>query len=235
MSANIKNEFKELTSYLDEYSLHKIVDEKTFRATLKSIYQRYHALLVWNANIEGAAVWKDNAKKDEQFRAYAKECTSDACQSVLLFVQGFYKPAYLILRSSIENIIKAIGIAEDQNVLSLTSVFEIIEVVKYTNIIQSSKSAKKQFSRLKADYTTLCKYVHTADSAHMSHTSVAGVFPFLDKIQAASFDSIFRSVMVGECSLLCILLRKRLKRMHHKHLDMIMDIVPRDTKLEIMS
>jgi hypothetical protein len=91
----------ELLAFLGNYSLREtITDNKRLASLLGSLYKRHHALLVWHANLENGEIWAGKARKDATFREYLKEATSDISQSILLFSQGVYKPAYLMLRSS---------------------------------------------------------------------------------------------------------------------------------------
>src|SRR6266700_3800121 len=145
----------ELIQYLISYNLVKLLDNPKLKSGVRSGYRRYHGLLIWHANLAQGAIWKGEENKEKNFRLYLEECTSDLCQSMFLSFQGLYKPGYLLMRSAVENTFRLVGIYDDQNVLSLMSVYELIAVVKTTNAIKSSPNATKQLGRLISAYAEL--------------------------------------------------------------------------------
>jgi hypothetical protein len=233
MSADINASLAELIEFLKNYDIEAISKNKEFKGLLKSVYRRYHALLIWHSSIEKGNIWKGDLEKEKIFRLYYTETISDLCQSLFLFCQGIYKASYFALRSAIENFIKCIGLAEGQEILTLTSVFELIGLVKETKAIKDSPSAKLQYEKIRNSYARLCKFVHTSDASHMSMTSIVGKFPNFSKDEAIRYEVIFRSIATSFCCILCTLLHARFKKMHHNHFDLVCDILPRSVKKEI--
>jgi hypothetical protein len=235
MRSPIKPAFSELQSFLSAYELTTISRNEALQTELRSYFKRYYALLVWNFQIESSKPWSKNISKSEKFQLYFGEATSDICQSLLLSFQGMYKPALLILRSGIENFFRCIGIAYDQNVLSLTSVYELINVVTEINEFKQNQIARRHVEVLQNIYSILCGYVHTADVTHMSMTGVVGVFPRFEQAKSKRFFDISKDVIVSVCSINCITLKQRFNKMHHTHKDVLYDVLPRNVKNFIAS
>jgi hypothetical protein len=224
----------ELISFLEAYSLGKtIASNREFKTLLRSLYKRHHALLVWHTDLHAREVWEGNGEKDATFREYLGEATSDVCQSVLLFAQGLYKPAYLVLRSAIENFIRCIGIAGDQAVLSLSSVFELMAVVRDTRVVRQSTTLLAAFDKLRRVYGELCSYVHSSEHEYMSLTAYLGVYPRFNEQNASDFAKVCRDVIVSFCGALTLLFSVRFRELHHRDMDVIADILPRQVKSEL--
>jgi hypothetical protein len=224
----------ELLTFLENYSLREtIVDNKPLKALVRSLYKRHHALLVWHVNLEQREIWEGNTTKDTAFRQHLKESTSDVCQSILVFSQGLYKPSYLMLRSAVENFLKCVAIAENQAVLSLTSVFDLMAVVKDTPAISGSANLRTSFRNLRRIYAELCSYVHSSDHEFMSLTAYLGEYPGFDNIKSADYVKSCRSAIVSMCSMLTLLFPTRLREFHHRDLDFVADILPKNVKHEL--
>jgi hypothetical protein len=224
----------EFFTYLRNYGLGKLLGNKHYTELVKSIYRRYHALLVWQTNLAEGELWPGQEKKDNEFRLYFNESVSDLCQSFLLLCHGMYKPSNIVLRSGIEAFVKSVGLAEDQKVLSLTSLFEVFEVVSHTNIAISVPLVARAVQTLHNDYADLCKYVHIAGPPYMSLLSVAGAFPKFDT-QSKDSNKRIRSAIVAICSIVGVIFNARFKDMHHTSIDLISDILPVQARRRIMS
>lgn len=223
----------ELITFLSAYTLATLLANPKYKASLRSGYRRYHALMIWHANLAQGAIWQGEQDKERNFIVYLEECTSDLCQSMLMSLQGLYKPAYLLLRSGVENFFRVVGIYDDQNVLSLTSVYELIAVVKTTKSVKSSSNSKKQIVKLVAAYAELCNHAHSSGERYMSLENLVGNFPGFNEKRNGDYQALFRTVVVSICSILCLLFRVQFLRMHHRSIDFISDVLPKDIRREI--
>lgn len=230
---SVNKSFQELSAYLGSYNLTAITAEAEFNKGLKSSYKRYHALLIWHANLSKGCIWPTKKTKSKEFSAYFSECISDLCLAIFLYSHGTYKPSFLILRSSLENFIKCICIHEDQKVLNIKSVYEIVGIGKQTGIITSSDSASKHYKKIMDYYSDLCGFVHTADIAHMTLTNAVGVYPLFDKANATECEKMMRACITSMCCILCVMFRARFRSMHHSEQDLISDILPKLVRKEL--
>lgn len=225
---------QELLDFLAAYKLGSVASEEKLRADLKSAYRRYRSLLIWHHYLSHSAAWETNAQRRASFLDYYTECVSDAAQSILIASQGMYKPAYLILRSAVENHFKCIGILHGVDVLAIANVFSLIDEVKKTSVATATTAGKNHFQWLRAEYGRLCEHVHTANHLHMAKTNLLGIFPRYDRATAAAFFSgSLTTVSTSIAALNCLMLVHAFRKMHHTNIDQIFDVLPKATRAEI--
>lgn len=216
---------QELVSFLEGYKLEEVLRDPQLNQRLSQSFKKYYPLLLLEGGIDRKPPWSNN-QKTEVFRLYFRESISDICQSLLLTVQGFYKPAQLSLRSGLENWVRCIGLAQDQGVLSLTSVFELMDLVKATPIVTSSKMSKQYFDTIRSRYSILCGYVHTTNASHMALTTAAGSFPrYISRDACLTFDAI-DEVCSRVTWTFCLVAGDTYRGMHHSHFDIVSDSLP---------
>src|ERR1700753_3747454 len=113
MSKVVDNALQEFFEFLGRYKLANILEDKAYQTSIKSIYRRYHTLLIWQADFSSGNIWPSNLAKEQEFSLYFGEAVSDICHSFLLFCHGMYKAANLVMRVGIEAFVKALGLAGD--------------------------------------------------------------------------------------------------------------------------
>ena len=109
MSRRIKEDFDNLCDFFKKYSLAPIFEEKDFVKQISTYHKKYYSYLVLVIELKEIV---DNANyapcmSQEQYN-YVLESCSDVGQALFLVTHGCYKGAKLLLRSSIENFIKAV-------------------------------------------------------------------------------------------------------------------------------
>ena len=113
MSLYINRDADKLVKYFKEYRLENVFLESGFIDEFRKVHKKSLGYLVLYSEIEKQnkikMFWADKAI------FYLQESVSDVLQSVFAWVNGAYKPANLLLRSSIENFNKAVigNISED--------------------------------------------------------------------------------------------------------------------------
>jgi hypothetical protein len=225
--------FDELLQFIERYNLSQTSLDEKLRGDLKSAYRRYKTILIWHHYLSHSAAWETNAQRRTLFLDFYTECVSDAAQSILIAVQGMYKPAHLILRSAVENHFKCIGILHGIDVASIKSVFELIDAVSGTTVATATKAGQNHFQWLRAEYTRLCGHVHTANQIHMMKTNLLGVFPRYERPHATTFFSGLTTVSTSITGLNCLMLQESFRRMHHSNVDQIFDVLPKATRIEL--
>lgn len=216
---------KEFLDFLRAYHMRPIIEDTNLPVRLRKCFKRYYPLLLLEQGIGRQAPWTDK-KKSNEFRLYFREAISDICQSIVLAAQGFYKPSQLSLRSGLENWFRCMGLAEGQVVLSLTSVYELIDLVATLPFFSRRAAAKPYFDTLRNRYALLCGYVHTSSAAHMALTTAAGAFPrYLEKDADVTFAAI-EEVCGKITSIFCLLAERTYRGLHHSHFDLVNDVLP---------
>ena len=234
MSKATNQSLQEFFEFISKYDLRKLLEDKEYKTAVKSIYRRYHSLLVWQTNLLNGNIWSGNSK-DQEFRLYFSEAVSDICHSFLLFCHGMYKAANLVMRVAIEAFVKAMGLAGNQKVLTITSLFEVFNIVSSIEIIRNNALCSRCFQKIHQNYIELCNYVHIASPSYMSLTSATGAFPKFSLEESKEFEQRITDVVVSVCSIFAIMFNDRFKAMHHRSIDVILDILPKRARREIMS
>lgn len=225
----------ELSDFLSQYGLNGKLDPSLL-AQVKSSFKRYYTVLIWQPYFSRSKNWGATAKVRAQFNDFFTEAVSDLAQSLLIASQGMYKPANLILRSSLENYFRCCIIEEGKDVGSFKTVFDLIDRgVKQAKVAKSTPVGLLCFQQMRSEYTKLCKHVHTSDKLHMAHTNLLGLFPRYDATQAAHFFRSFTSVSLYITTMNCLMFRSQLFAMHHSNRDQIFDVLPRTTRRALSS
>lgn len=104
----MNEDFDRLLEFLNNYNLTASVGDKDFRKILASCHKRYYSYLVFVVELNQQSGF---SIQENQYD-YLLESVSDVGQSLFSFMNGCYKGACLLLRSSIENFIKAVCLKE---------------------------------------------------------------------------------------------------------------------------
>jgi hypothetical protein len=226
----------ELTDYFSSFSLKTLMSDGEFAKSLKSLYESFHPLLIWCNYFRSNP--PEQFPKIEQFikfQDYFEEMTSDLCQAIFLYAQGLYKPGLLLIRSSIENFLKCIGLFENKPVLEMKSVYDLFDFVKRFPIIASTADQKKEFDRIHTNYIKLCAFVHTKDNTFMSFTTALGHVPSFDRNKAGCYLEICQKVISSFQIFIAIMFVKKIKKLHHSDQDLILDNIPKRIKKQLFS
>lgn len=229
-----KTTLAELQRFLQEFQLSAVLQEPELKIRISKSFKRYYPLLLLEKGIDNKVPWCE-PDKVEEFRLYFRETISDICQALILACAGFYKPAHLSLRSSVENWVKCIGISQDQKVLTLKSVFELIELVGALPAVKDHELANQYYNTLRQRYKHLCGFVHTSNVSHMALTTAAGAFPrYLPKDADAAFTGI-EEVCSKVVALFCVVAEGTYRGLHHTHFDIVSDELPKKLKKRLNS
>lgn len=224
--------YDELLKFLEGYKLEGVFAKNDLGSSFKKSFKKVYPVLILERAIEKSGPFKDKTKS-AKFNLYLYEAISDLMQSLMIGVQGFYKPALLTLRSALENCVKCIGLFEDQNVLSITSVYDLMDVVKDTNFVSTNAEAKRAFRQIRGEYADLCGYVHTSSAAHMALTKFAGKFPRALPKDAQNLFGRISSFSTQVTKILILMFTKQFRALHHTHFDTVCDALPLSFKRQL--
>ena len=147
--------------------------------------------------------------------------THDLGNALFNWLNGAYKGSRILIRSSIENIIRGLSILEDASVSEITVSYDLFEASSDL-IIFSSENALKALRTLKGNYSELCKDVHTAGTINMEHLSALIYFPGYNEEKASTTATIYRKVAQDCLVLLSICFRVFIFKMHPNNIDTIL-------------
>lgn len=210
MSRAVTSDFDKLKEFFSKYSTTKNLENKDFIEFLSAYHKKYLAYLTYIAEISSYKTEKTlSGLLDSQFDFLAESC-SDCGLALFDSANGNYKAARLLLRSSIENFMKAIAQDEDNSIDQEPSVFKLFDRVKAIGFFSRSET-KKLFEDIHQEYKELCKDVHTATTANMTKLSALNTFPSFDQKQV---DGVLRIVIVLITSYITLMVLKYNKHYH---------------------
>jgi len=203
MSRLVTEDFVELKEFFSKYSTATNIGNKFFVKFLSSYHKKYLAYLTYIAEISSYKTKKTLARLlDSQFDFFSESC-SDCGLALFDSVNGNYKAARLLLRSSIENFMKAIAQDEDNSIDQESSVYNLFNRAKVISFF-SRAEAKRLFDDIHQEYKELCKDVHTATTANMTKLSALNTFPAFDQKEAYSFLRIVLTLVTSYITLMAL-------------------------------
>ncbi len=234
----ISDDFKQLKEYINNYSLAPIYENPSYVNQLSSLHKRYFALLTFVAELENddfasvvATFGLDDPSKLKLMN-YTKEAISDLGNALFNWIHGAYKGSRLLIRSSIENIIRGLSILENFSVSEITVTRELFEAASQLSIFTTG-SARGTVQDIKGNYTVLCKDVHTDDVINMAHLTALDYFPAFDDEKATKTSKIYANVAQQYLILLSLCFREFIFSMHHNNSDTILLNLPKAIKEEV--
>ena len=175
MSDYIKEDLESLRKFVTEYNLQNIFNDSDVNTDFKIIHKKIFSYLVLLVELEYQN--KENATFQEKALFYLKESVSDVIQSMFVWVNGAYKSADLLLRSSIENFNKAIIGNDDELVYVEKNVYKIFEMVSSSELYKKLCGKTPYAEVLHNIYAELCKSTHTATEENMEHITALKMLP----------------------------------------------------------
>lgn len=197
----IKSDFNGLIDFLKSYTLSELCTDKNFVKFLSTLHKKFYAYLIL---VEELRQYIANASKQPllskfQF-AFLQESVSECGQALFLSINGCYKGARLLLRSSIENFLKGFSLDEVPAIITEKSVYQVFDDADSVVIFKNTD--------IKADlhsiYSLLCQDVHTADVNHMTGVTALKYFPYYDINDADKLSNIYIQLLPLFISALCI-------------------------------
>lgn len=204
MSREVTNDFVRLKEFFANYTTAANLGNATFVKFLSAYHKKYLAYLTYIAEL---SAYKNNATLKgltaKQFEFFSESC-SDCGLALFDAVNGNYKASRLLLRSSIENFMKAIVLDEDTTIDQESSVFNLFDRVKAVSMFSSSAETMKLYYSIHQEYRELCRDVHTAGVENMTQLSALKTFPTFDEKQAEGLMRIVKILIMSYVTLLSL-------------------------------
>lgn len=204
MSRDVTNDFVRLKEFFVNYTTAANLDNATFVKFLSAYHKKYLAYLTYIAEL---SAYKNNVTlkgvTTKQFEFFSESC-SDCGLALFDAVNGNYKASRLLLRSSIENFMKAIAQDEDTTIDRESSVFNLFDRVKAVSMFASLAEAMTLYNHIHQEYRKLCRDVHTATMENMTQLSALKTFPTFDEKQAEGLIRIVKTLIMSYVTLLSL-------------------------------
>ena len=217
----INDSFEQIKSFVKDLSLPCHGIDPLDQASI-SLYRRFHALLVWQLVFDN----KDDVKSSGHF----DEFLSDISSSYFLYITCAYKASQVLLRSSLENFIRAILIARGVKTTEIESVWELFEVAKAHFKQREIDAVVHRIGATHSKYGELCKIVHSVAYEYMSlRVPFSTIFEFSPEVSVkceTNMSNLFKIML--EILYLCH--NTELDKLHYKSADIIKDAVSSSIK-----
>jgi len=230
MSRAIKDDFKTLLDFIDKYSIDSLKKDEQFLVYLSQMHKKYYAFMALVFEFENSIPKIFNIKQSN----FLLESVSDVGNSLFLAINGAYKPARLMLRSSIETFLKGFTIDALPNIdqeMIINKMFEDIKALPFF----SDQENKQLLNDLNDCYSTLCEDTHTARESNMQHTSSLNYFPQKSLTALKGVSKMSMRLIATFLTLLCLKFNNEYHQIHHKNHQIILENIPQKHRPKIMN
>lgn len=235
MSREASQDFELLKEYISSYKIAPNLENPRYVALCKEMHRHYLALLIWSSEAKFGDGKNFLSTIPEELIARIQESISDMGSSLFCWLHGTYKPANIMIRSSIENLIRGIGSIESSEIEKEKNAFKLFELSKSTAIFNKSPSIRSCLNALHGDYATLCADVHTATIENMASISSLADFPRIDITEADNCKNTWVRVSKNLITLLNLSFSEFFHGMHHRNREIILDSIHREMRPLIYS
>jgi hypothetical protein len=227
MPRSINDDYIDLLAFIDRYTIKGAYDIEGLTQIIKPIHKGYYSALVLLAELHHQNAQPSSscpsAKKKEQkelFWSFLSEAVSELGSSFFLILNGCYKASDQVLRSSIENFVKALGGLDVVGINQNKNVYEVFDRAS-SSVFFSTDIGKEIYQKLSELYGNLCYSVHTGTEQSMQHISALGDFPAINVVRAKNAQTNYLKIVKLYVSSLSVMFRQCFHNMHHKNRDVV--------------
>ena len=232
MTSLVFDPFEEFQQYLGGISFKNLIADPDYSATSKRLHKRVLALLVVEYQF-GLELKKKPNELSTAATPYLEEFRSDVLSAMMILHIGLYKATLMSARSAIENLFRVIAGMQGIDFRSLTTVFELVELVKQSPLSKSSGLFKTSLELVIHNYSDYCGYVHSNGDEYLSLDRKLADLPRWNKeTGTVRADSLLKMAQAAICILL-ILRPSTLSMLRHDQKDLVLDALPMKMKARL--
>lgn len=231
MTRECTADFVKLEKYISDYSISFNLKEKDYVKAAKRMHKVYFSLINWHVEYKHQTdFFSKEYTSNEDILLRLSETVSDIGSSQFNWLNGSYKAARIMLRSAIENFVRALSAIEDTSLLTEKSVFKVFEKANSSSIFNISTTINDAYQLLHSRYATLCEDSHTATSSNMEHITSLADYPQYIAGKSESTKDLFISTVQNILLILCLSFNKIYHIMHHRNKENILNSIPTSYK-----
>jgi len=235
MTRECSQDFILLKDYIANYSISCNLKEETYLQSAKQMHKAYFSLVNWHVEYQHQIdFFSGKYSSNGDVLARLSETVSDIGSSKFNWLNGSYKASRVMLRSAIENFVRAISSLNDEKQLKETSVYVLFDNAGDSIIFNSSSIVKNSFKALHSKYKELCKDTHTATAKNMENITSLVDYPKYMEGKSASTKDIFISIVKDILVILCISFNELYHKMHHRNKENILNSLPKATRQAVL-
>lgn len=228
MTRECNHDFSKLKQYVSEYSIGCNLEQESYLKSAKRMHKVYFSLVNWHVEYQHQMEFFSNKyTSNHDILIRLSEVISDVGSSKFNWLNGSYKASRVMLRSSIENFIRAVSAIDDEVQIVEKSVYALFERANDGNAFNSSTTINQSYKVLHSKYKELCKDTHTASSHNMEHITSLMDYPKYMEEKSNTTGNIFISVVQNILTILCLIFNELYHKMHHRNKENIINSVPR--------
>jgi hypothetical protein len=230
MSRERKDDFRKLEDFLKNYAITGHSNDPEFKRLLKQLHGKLISFLTFVIEIELRNP-EVHSYSDKSI-SYAFECASDLAQALFCWIHGAYKPANLVLRSSIETFVKAVCGTENPKIFDERSVYQVMNDARASKAC-GAQPVTQYFSRIHSEYTALCGVAHSASADRQLQVQALRMFPKFDAQNAEEFGG--RLIALADSYLAILISNNEIafRNAHYKNRIIVLDSLPNEIKKEL--
>jgi hypothetical protein len=240
MTRATQEDFEHVKEFLKEYRMHSLLEDKQALNKIKPSHAKYFSALALFHELKhrnptpliSSECTHTKTKTIELFWQYLEEIISELGSTLFLLANGLYKPAKLVMRSTLENFFKITASLHSPDVYAKKSTYEVIELAKQSEIFKESPE-KGIFASLHSCYVSLCKSVHTADPENMQKISALGYFPNINNTELSETTKTYNLITSSYIAILALLFRETFHKVHYKNKDIIQSSIAKNITLKL--
>jgi hypothetical protein len=208
MARAINRDFEDLKNFLTKYSLQGVVENVERLNAVRSAHKCYlpflqfWAILSDHAEKGTLSFYQQNVKVTDIEFTHLRETISDVGSGLFCCLHGAYKPGHMALRSGIENYLRFAAGRFDRLALTTTSIYDLFDIAKKTEPFNGSRN--HYLGQLRASYSELCKFTHSATLEHMAGIRALAHFPSFNE-EAFKTWQIFASTCMNSIATVTLL------------------------------
>lgn len=231
MTRECTADFIKLEKYISDYSISCNLKENNYVQAAKRMHKVYFSLINWHVEYKNQTeIFSKEYTSNEDILLRLSETVSDIGSSQFNWLSGSYKAARVMLRSAIENFVRALSAIEDTSLLTEKSVFKVFEKANISSVFNASITINDAYQLLHSRYATLCEDTHTATSNNMEYITSLADYPQYIVDKSDSTKDLFVSTVQHILLILCLTFNKIYHSMHHRNKENILNSIPKSYK-----
>jgi hypothetical protein len=234
MSRELSADLEQLVSFIKNYNLESLAEDKAILPIVSKIHKKYFSLLALLVELNSQDIKNNGFNNNDDCKNYLFESLSDLGNSFFLTFNGGYKASRLMLRSSIETFVKGISVEQLPNITSEKRVFKIFEEVSKVSLF-SNEPLKSCFDDIKKQYSDLCEDTHTARKSNMQHISALNYFPTQDIASARKVSDIFVSLTQSYIFIISMKFNQEFHQIHHANKSNIIKAIKKSNRPVVLN
>lgn len=230
MSREITKDADALLEYLDDFKLENQNINPDYVKQLRLLHKKAYGYLLFIAEIE----LQNNEKEffNKTSIEYLKETGSDIIQSIFCWVSGAYKPANMMLRSSVETFLKATLGNVNQNVFDEKSLFRVFDIAKNDSLF-ISPIGTKIYEGIHSGYKDLCMIAHSSIDIDLGTINSIQLLPRYSTTLATDYVQVFIRIIESFLKFLLLNFNFILADMHSLNKNVFLSTITLTSKKEV--